>query len=131
MGQFSYGLETGVWISFSVSGGLTGDGQWVQTWNDSVGQPTPTQDCTTQCPFYGSYASNGQGFVDDPAEGNQFVTWVAQTSYVQPGASGAVFTINWGYTNSNGTITYNQPALTAPGAFQQQQVSAANLWLNP
>ena len=70
--------QTGAWISVSVSGGL-GDGQWVQTW----------------------------GIADDPSRpAYQSVTWVGQASYVQPNAAGAAFTFQWGYTMSNGTLSY-------------------------
>jgi hypothetical protein len=89
-------------------------------------------DCRDECPFYPSYASTGQWFVDDPArpEG-QSVTWVGQTSYVQPYAAGAAFTIEWGYAMSNGALSYIPPALATPWASQQRQISAAYLWWTP
>jgi RHS repeat-associated protein len=131
MGPFSqsWGNLTGAWISFRVSGGL-GDGQWVQTWSDSTNQTAP--DCADECPFIPSYASTGQWFVDDPArpEG-QSVTWVGQTSYVLPYTVGAAFTIEWGYTMSNGGLSYHPPALATPWASQQQQIWRAQLWWNP
>jgi hypothetical protein len=129
MGPFSTpDGQTGAWIAFSVSG--LGDGQWVQTWSDSTGQSGP--DCLAgDCPFYPSYASTGQWFIDDPARPSQNVTWVGQTSYVLPYAAGAAFTIQWGYTMSNGTLSYIPPALATPWPGQQLQIWAANHWWNP
>ena len=47
---------------------------------------------------------------------DQNVTWVGQTSYVLPYArTGAAFTIQWGYTMSNGTLSYIPPSLATPG----------------
>ena len=129
MGPYSYMAQTGAWISVSVSGGL-GDGQWVQAWSDSTGASGP--DCTLECPFYPSYASSGQWFADDPSRpAYQSVTWVGQASYVQPNAAGAAFTFQWGYTMSNGTLSYIPPALATPWAGQQGLISAAHLWWTP
>lgn len=129
MGPFSTpDGQAGAWIGFSVSG--LGDGQWVQTWSDSTG--ASDRDCLAgDCPFYPSYASTGQWFIDDPARPNQNVTWVGQTSYVLPYAAGAAFTIQWGYTMSNGTLSYIPPALATPWPTQQLQIWSANHWWNP
>jgi hypothetical protein len=83
------------------------------------------RDCPADaCPFYPSYASTGQWFVDDPARAPGLsVTWVGQTSYVLPYAAGAAFTIEWGYTMSNGALSYIPPALATPWAFP----AAANI----
>jgi RHS repeat-associated protein len=129
MGPYSLGGGIGTWIRVSLTGDLP-DGQWVQTATDSTGMSHP--DCDPKdCPFYPSYASGAAYFGDDPARPPSWsVTWVGQTSYVRPYQNGAAFTFQWGFTLSNGSVSYIPPALATPWPSQQSLIWRANQW-NP
>jgi hypothetical protein len=131
MGPFKWPREgeEGAWIRFSVSGGLD-DGKWVQTYSDSLG--FLATDCKGNCPFIPTYSSGGNWFMDDPARPNgQDITWVGQISYLLPGAPGAAFTIEWGYSMSNRNLSYITPSVATPWPSQQRLISGAQLSLQP
>lgn len=127
MGQF---VPTGFWagrrgayLNLNVTGN-NANGKWVQTYVDT-NTGTFTTDCGSTCPspLYSPEWSNGGWFFDDPSRFAGPVTWLAQASYILPGQSGAAFTVQWGFTLSNGFATPIGPVLAQPWAPQQQLIN--------
>ena len=132
MGPYSNGVQTGVWIQVTLP--TDGGGQWVQSYSFcfvscSPPQPDTPNGQSSPSPFYSSMYSNGQIFWDDPARpsGTTSMTWTAETSYVQPGQTGAAFTLQWGWTlSSNGSVGYTAPVPATPSPYQQTLIKQAN-----
>ena len=120
------GAENGVWIQVALA--TNGGGQWVQSYQFCFFScSAPAADNANSYPAlnYSSAGTNGQYFWDDPAmpERTTSMIWTAQTSYVQPGQSGAAFTLQWGYTlSSNGSVGVTAPVIATPWPYQQQLV---------
>ncbi|MFZ1869129.1 MAG: SpvB/TcaC N-terminal domain-containing protein [Steroidobacteraceae bacterium] len=112
----------GVYLNLSVNG--NSNGKWAQTWVATNASFNTDNASNPSSPFYTSDWSNGWWFFDDPSrpENSVPMTWLAQLSYLLP--SGAAFTLQWGFTLTNGTATPIAPVLvTQPWAPQQTLIN--------
>jgi hypothetical protein len=119
---------SGGFFSLNVRGrnGQTANGKWVQTYVSTLDNFTTDCGATCPSPFYTPDYSNGGYFFDAPLRFEGPVTWLAQTSYLLPGQSGAAFTIQWGFTLLNGFATPIAPVVVSqPWDWQQTQISKA------
>jgi RHS repeat-associated protein len=121
MGPWTPAPYNGVWFNLNIYGRRGSGGQWVQTFFTSGNFHADSNGG-----FWGPDYSSNTWFYDDPAGfSGQDKLWVAQTSYLVPGQTGAAFTIMWGYQiYSNGGVSTIPPVLAGPWASQQQLIQA-------
>ena len=90
--------------------GIPSGSKWTQTYigtgSDDTGQPV--QDCSTACPFYSGYGTNGQYFYDAPGRYDSSANWFAMTTLVGPNGNPLV-TFTWGFQLSSGGISVVLP----------------------
>lgn len=114
----------GVYLNLSVAS--KNNGKWVQTWVATDSPFTTDNASNPSSPLYTPDWSNGTWFFDDPSRPPYWLgtTWLAQVSYVTQ--SGAAFTLQWGFTFTNGSATPIAPLLvTQPWAPQQTLINKA------